>query len=91
MTRLVFALGLEVVFMAFILPRCVKDSTYQAEVWEDFVVACGAVLVIYLLWPVFRDGGWWLRVVVLALSFLPAWLLVWVILQHFELVPRWFS
>jgi hypothetical protein len=91
LTRLVFALVLEAVFLGFILPWCVKDSTYQADVWKDFFVACAAVLVIYLIWPVFRNGGTWLRFVALALCFLPAWLLVWVILQHFDLVPRWFS
>lgn len=89
--RLLVAVGLEAIFLAFILPWCVKDSTYQADVWKDFFVACGAVLVIYLIWPVFRTDGIWLRFVALALCFLPGWLLVWVVLQHFDLVPRWFS
>ena len=91
LARLLVALGVEVAFLALILPWCVKDSTHQADVWKDFLVASGAVLVIYLIWPVFRARGKWMRLVALPLCFFAGWLLVWVILQHFDFVPRWFS
>jgi len=91
LARLVVALGVEVVFMALILPWCVKDSTCEADVWKDFFVSCGSVLILYLIWPAFRIGGTWLRIVAVTLCLLPAWLLIWVVLQHFEFLPRWFT
>ncbi len=91
LARLAVALGLEIAFLLFILPWVVRDSSYQATVWQDFIVACAAFLVVYGIWPVCRKGGTELKIVTLALSLLPAWLLVWVVLQHFEFVPRWFS
>jgi hypothetical protein len=89
--HLTVALAVEFVFLAFILPACARDSAYETEVWKDFGVASGAVVVIYLIWPALRWGGIWLRLGGLMLCFLPAWTIAWVLLQHFELVPRWFS
>jgi hypothetical protein len=89
--RLAVALCLEVLFLAFVLPWCVKDVTYRAEVWKDFFVGCGAVLVLYAIWPVFRAGGTCLKILAMGLCLFPVWLLGWVIMQHFDLVPRWFS
>jgi len=89
--HLTVVLAVEFVFLAFILPACAKDCTYVTEVWKDFGVASGAVLLIYLIWPALVWGGIGLRLVGLMLCFLPAWTIGWVLLQHFELVPRWFS
>ena len=89
--RLAAALVVEAVFMAFVLPAFARDSTYVEEVWKDFGTTSGAVIVLYVIWPVLRTGGWTLRIGGAVLCFLPLWVLGWVILQHFELVPRWFS
>jgi hypothetical protein len=89
--RLAVALVVEFLFLAFVLPECARDSTYKAEVWKDFLVAGGAVLVGYVIWPAVRRGGGWLRLAGLALGLFPAWVLGWVLLQHFGIVPRWFS
>ncbi|HVV70112.1 MAG TPA: hypothetical protein VHI52_01155, partial [Verrucomicrobiae bacterium] len=73
------------------LPAFAGNSTYAQEVWKDFGTASGAVLLLALLWPILRDGGWKPRVGAATLCILPLWVLGWVILQHFDFVPRWFS
>ena len=89
--RLGAALVIEFVFLAVILPECVRDSTYGAEVWKDFGVASGAVLVIYTIWPALRWGSLWIRLSGFVLCLIPVWVLGWVVMQHFDFVPRWFS
>lgn len=89
--RLAASFAVETLFMALVLPAFARDSTYVEEVWKDFGTATGAVLVLYLIWPVLRWGGWQLRIGGAVLCFLPLWIIAWVILQHFDLVPRWFS
>jgi hypothetical protein len=89
--HLLFAMISEGLFMLLVLPWCVKDFPYEWQVWQDFLVASGAVLVLYLLWLVLSQGTSWQRLWAAILCFLPGWLLGYVILQHFEAVPRWFS
>ncbi|MGD0259350.1 MAG: hypothetical protein ABSD29_05935 [Verrucomicrobiota bacterium] len=87
--HLVVALALELVFLSEVLPYLAMYSTAEAQVWKQFWVACAAVFVMFTIWPALRWGGLWLRIGGLLLCVLPLLLLAWVVMDHFDLYPRW--
>jgi hypothetical protein len=80
---------LELVFLVFIAPECAKYRTYEKWVWQEFWLSCGAVLVLYTIWPALRWGSIWLRLGGSVLCVLPVWVLAYVVMEHFDLLPLW--
>ena len=91
--RIIVALILEMLIVAFGLAEMAKPATNSSIVWRHIWPSVSAVASIVVIWPLLLRGGSRLQVAGALLVILPCLVLFYIIANHFDLstpLDRWF-